>query len=172
MNNYNKTKKITFKVNKEQLDFLDYLDRKNNELYEHLRIDKSRARTVRMLIMEYKLNLQQMNSRAHKESLEKFPKEMSVDFYPERYDINRIIYRNKKKHDERNDESLNMFTTLSVRVSELERSFIDEQLKKTRESIGIKISLGDFIRFCIQSRMDHEKRLKERGASNQKSSNS
>lgn len=156
-------KKISFLATKEDLALIDG---KVKIINEHLKFQLHlyRGLMIRNAIRDYKKHFKKNKLYTPSKGLEKRRKIIKEKYSIDDDICNRLDDEIKKhesqktKYDLRNIEcsnknkkkGINYTLSLSVRITEGERRFIDEQVSIIREKTGEKISVGDFVRFCIR----------------------
>lgn len=155
------TKKITFSVSEKEMNFIDEQVKK---MLDEFNINISVANFIRRCVRNYQdhLSCADMQGEMKKKYMsDDIDASNSFDEIKnklnESYDIRTIVSNRKESHKKNDSHDYSPTNnhksnkTLNVRFSEDERMFIEDRIKNINKKNNIHFSMGDFLRFCINT---------------------
>lgn len=153
------SKKITIRIKEEDLDFIN---RQIQHVRRSLGIDFTVGNFIRRCIGDCKgvIARREMIRRLIENGDETISNKIQEQT-SNLYDINNITScRKKNTYSNSNQEKVNKnneyYRTVNFRISEDERKFIENQVRLINEEHAAHISIGDFVRFCINENKKNE----------------
>ncbi|HGJ5855327.1 MAG TPA: hypothetical protein ACHBZ9_06240 [Arsenophonus nasoniae] len=142
---------LTFKILKKDNDFLEKII---EEFYKENGVKLSKAGVIRKFMIQGFLCFIDDPLFTEELNILKTLLESSFPTVRERYDVNKLtnIRKSKKHYDNESNESLKV---IKIRMSDEEKKSIEENLHKVKEVKESNISIGDFIRFCINAEREY-----------------
>lgn len=138
-------KAITFKISKREADFIDHSIKRYKQ---YKKMDVSKSNFIR-----YSINMWREYRDIQEYQLA--IRSVMEDHFNVKNNI-KIKKGRRSKEECKSNSELYMPINIPIRVmmSKEDRDFIDDQVKFFKETHNIKISKGDFIRFCIHRIID------------------